>query len=92
MIRWTKDVFIYNYYALEAGFGIREYIKKKCSDGDCLVSKEFVCCKQSKKRVDANLKPNRQGRKGGARSDCKAKIALYKGISHEKFVVVVFNE
>lgn len=82
----------YKNYALVAGFGIREHNSKKSSDGDYLVRREFVCCKQGKKKVDANSKPNRKCRRVEVRSDWKAKLVPYKGIDNEKSVVTFFHE
>ncbi|XP_028946903.1 protein FAR1-RELATED SEQUENCE 5-like [Malus domestica] len=82
----------YNNYALVVGFGIRENSNKKSSNGECWLRKEFVCCKECKKMVDTNPKPNKKGRRGDARIECKAKITLNKGIGSETFTATVFNE
>ena len=42
--------------------------------------------------MDANPKPNKKGMRGDTRTECKAKLAVNKGIGCEIFVVTVFNE
>lgn len=54
--------------------------------------KDFVCCKQGKNKVDANPKPNRKGKRGDSRSDCKPKVSLLKPTGRDKFVASVFSE
>lgn len=52
-----KGYSFYNNYSLACGFGIREHNSKNSGDGDCLVRKEFVCCKKAK--IGWMLIPNR---------------------------------
>ena len=63
-----EGISIYNNYALASAFGIQEHSSRKSIDGECWLRKEFVCCKQGKKREDGKPKPNKKGKSRDALS------------------------